>query len=427
MPADTLDTYEATIDPSSGVSIARAAPGGPPSDADRELILPHLADPSMAEEHELVTWRATVSTAAIDSYFTRMHESSLRTFEQNAKDGVAWMNSHRTGGFLQTAELPMGHSYDGRYVGASGAGAARVDERFYSFRGLAPNGDGSLTVDQLVENMRSGLATDVSIGFYGGTFICSIDGKNWFRDMSCAHWPGETYAKLDAKGNETGTTELAYLWVHDAVQAEASSVFDGATPGCMVLKSRALAADGQIRGELVDRLERRYRINLPRQARPHGGVTISRDREDTMSDQFDLHAALSSALRDAGVAVDATSGEALVLAVRSACDELATLRPSEQDLVTLRALADEGRQYRADLVTSALTEGRRALGDAFADASYRALLEHAPLETVKRMRADWRAIADKTFPGGRSTVSSDESVTPITARARQAPPSAYRA
>lgn len=425
---------EQVADDQRGVVVARAVPLGPPTEAQRELILPHVVDPTILEERELFVWSATVSNSNLDSYYTRMHESSLRNFVEDAKAGLSFMNSHRTGGWTGQAELPLGHSFDARYVGPSGAGPARVEESFYAIRGLNLT---TLPTDQFIDGLRSGIARDISIGFIPGEYRCSIDGLNW-NSYECRHWPGRTYPKLNAKGEDTGETELAYLWIHDAHQSEASSVFDGATPGCMVLKARRMAEAGEIRAETIDWLEQRYRIKLPHPARSFPGVDVpTSSTEVTMPPEpttggqqppaFDLAAQLRTALTDAGVTVG-DSDEALALAMRGSLDDLKRLRPLEEEVTRLRPLADEGRQYRADLVKDTLAEGARAYGAAFAEATYSALLESAPLETVKRMRDDWKAIGDKNFPGGRVTqdTAAETDPTPISSGRRRRVPASAR-
>lgn len=414
-----------------GIILARAVPLGPPTDAQRELIAPHVVDPSILEERELFVWQVTASNSNLDSYFTRMHESSLRNYAEDAKLGLAFMNSHRTGGYRSIAELPLGHTFDGRYVGPSGAGPARTEETIYTFRGMAPNGAGSLTTDQLIENLRSGIARDVSITFIPGQYRCSIDGLDWLKDMACRHWPGVTYPKLDGKGNDTGETQLAFLWVHDAHQSEVSSVFDGATPGCMVTKARRMAAAGEIRADTIDLLEQRYRVKLPNPSRSFAGADIPQPAKE--AEPMDLTpeqiASIRLALTTAGqapdadivAAVQAVADEARVSRERAA--EIDRLKPFEARVAELAPLADEGRQYRADLVTRALTEGKRALGDKFAEETMRGLLETVPLETVRSMTEAWTAIGDAQFQGGRLTRDAADP-TPITARTRR-PAAAY--
>jgi hypothetical protein len=433
---------DAALDEASGVFVARAAPLGPPTDAQRELILQHVVDPTVLDEgRELVTWQVTASNSNLDSYYTRMHESSLRNFAQDAIDGLSFMDSHHTGGFaMGPPEQPLGHSFDGRYVGPSGAGPARVEESFYAFRGQQPNGPMKLSVDELLFSMRAGTSRDISIGFIPGEFRCSIDGLNWLRDMNCPHWPGMTYPKLDSKGNDTGETQLAFLWVYDAHQTEASAVYDGATPGCMVSKARRMAEEGHIRADVIDLLEQRYRIKLPHPARSLVGAAIPPPEEDAMPQDGitpggispeDL-ASVRLALTELGIKPDAALPESVrsivdeLKAARGHAAEVERLKPFEDEVARLRPLADEGRQYRADLVKDALAEGVRAYGAGFAEETYRGLLESAPLETVKRMAEDWKAIGDKQFPGGRLTRDVDETTRNGAAGPDGLPDAAFR-
>ena len=95
--ARAVEALDATYDDLRGLFVARAAPLGSPSDAQRELIAAHIVDPTILDERELFAWQATVSNSNLDSYYTRMHESSLRNFVEDAKAGLSFMNSHRTG------------------------------------------------------------------------------------------------------------------------------------------------------------------------------------------------------------------------------------------------------------------------------------------------------------------------------------------
>lgn len=409
--------------------MARAAPLGPPTDAQRELITAHIVDPTILEERELFAWSATVSNSNLDAYYTRMHESSLRNFAEDAKAGLSFMNSHRTGGWIGQAELPLGHSFDARYVGPSSAGPARVEESFYTFRGLDLTG---LSTDQFIDGLRSGIARDISIGFIPGEYRCSIDGLNW-NSYECRHWPGRKYPKVDSKGNAIeGEDQLAFLWVHDAHQTEASSVYDGATPGCMVTKAKRMAAAGEIRIETINWLEQRYRINLPHPARSFGGADVPSPKQEERMDPIELTTEQVSQIRLALVGAGRKPDEDLVASIvgvaeeartgRASAAEVERLKPFETEVATLRPLADQGRQYRADLVENAITEGKRARGDAFDEPTYRSLLEAAPLETVKRMHDDWKADGDAKFPGGRRT--QDTAETGLSKNHTAAPPSA---
>ena len=74
---------------------------------------------------------------------------------------------------------------------------------------------------------------------------------------------------------------------------------------------------------------------------------------------------------------------------RGAEHEVARLRALEAELPSLRALADQGRRYRVELLEQALLAGRAAQGVTFAEAEYRAMLADAPLETIQTLRDDW--------------------------------------
>lgn len=403
----------------------RAVPLGPPSEAQLELIRAHVVDPAILDEREPFVWQAMASNDREDAYSTRMHRSTLDNFATDAADGVAFMNSHRTGGF-GSAELPLGRTFEGRVVGASSAGPLRVEVTSYTLRGLNLNG---LSTDAFIEGMRSGIARDVSVGFYGGEYRCSICERDMLRDWECRHWPGREYPKLDSKGQDTGEKVRAVAWIHNARLAELSVVYDGATPGCMVSKAKRMAAAGELKPAELEFLEARYRIALPRAARSFSGADIPTPvREERMELTAEQIAAMRLALTETGAAADAdvpATVRALVDEVkglRGLRTEVERLKPFEEECTRLRPLADEGRAYRADLVETAVTEGKRAMGEAFAEATYRGLLEAAPVETVKRMRDDWKALGDKQFPAGR--LSRDEGGSDPSASTTAAPPSA---
>jgi hypothetical protein len=406
--------------------VVRAVPLGAPSDDMLALIQQHVVDPTVLDEHKPFVWSAQVSNTNVDTYFTRMDPSSLKNFEADAQAGISFMNSHRTGGIATDAELPMGRSFDAKFTGASTAGPARVDESFYTLAGLAPNGAGSLTTDQFIANMRSGIGRDVSVGFYGGWYRCSICNANMMRDHACMHWPGFSYPVLDSKGNATGEDQTAIAWIHDAHQAEASLVFDGATPGCMTLKAKRMAETGLLKPEAIDLLEQRYRMRLPHPARSFAGAEIPTPPKEERMEPLtpEEMATIRLTLTEAGVGAE----DAVPMGVRALVDEVKTLRtagaeatatierlaPLADEAERLRPLADEGRQYRADLVEAAIAEGKRAHGAEFAEDTYRGLLTGASIETVKRMRDDWRAIGDRQFPGGRATIEGHEAGVPAT-------------
>ncbi len=403
----------------------RAVPLGTPGDAHMDLIRAHVLDPAILDTNEPYVWAAQASNDREDAYGTRMHRSTLDNFAADAANGVAFMNSHRTGGYVGQAELPMGRTIEGKVVGASAANPLRVDITAYTLRGLNLTG---LSTDAFIDGLRSGIARDVSVGFYGGQYRCSICDRDMLRDWECRHWPGRDYPKLDSKGNPIeGETVRAVAWIHDARLAEVSAVYDGATPGAMVQKARSLAAAGEIKPETLTWLERRYRVRLPAPGRAYPGADIPPPTQEVATVDWtpEQVAAIRLALCSAGQAPDAdpvAAAQAVSEQARAAqanAAEVELLKPYEARVAELAPLADMGRQYRADLVEAALVEGARAYGPDFATETYRGLLEAAgtSIEVIKRFTDDWRAVGDKQFPAGRAT--QDPAAPAATTRQRR--------
>ena len=104
------------------------------------------------------------------------------------------------------------------------------------------------------------------------------------------------------------------------------------------------------------------------------------------------------------VALPADVGDCPVDAVRHLVDRVQHL---EDEVERLRPLADDGHQYRHDLIEETLAEGVRAMGQAFPTESYRAMLEKSSLEHIKAVRDSFRERAAQRFPGGKQTVDDD--------------------
>lgn len=115
-------------------------------------------------------------------------------------------------------------------------------------------------------------------------------------------------------------------------------------------------------------------------------------------------------------AVDAQVVDATPQAPASATDGLADLRAilatdtalaGLEPLAAVRKLmteATDGRAYRADVVKQALSSGVRAVGASFDETRYTAMFARLDIESIQAMQADWDAMGDKQFPGGRVTV-----------------------
>ena len=103
--------------------------------------------------------------------------------------------------------------------------------------------------------------------------------------------------------------------------------------------------------------------------------------------------------------------------------EVARLKPIEDEVIRLRPLADEGTKWRASEVERAVTEGKRAFGDKFAEETQRGILAGQPIEMVQQTAESWKQIGDAQFTGGRKTQDSADP-TPIRAVRRKVPAAA---
>ena len=363
----------------------------------------HAFDEAILAERPPFFWLAEISSNRLDAYYTRMAPTTLRNFGIEAAEGVTFQNSHR---FM---ELGLGRSLTGTYEEAGDV--ARVLAEFYTVPGLRLAGVGT---DDFIAGVRSGLVHDVSVGFYGGQFRCSLCGRDMLRDWECPHVPGMLYDIRDPLGNVTGQ-EMAIAWVEDAHLSEVSAVYDGATPGAAILKAQQEAEAGRLRAGQVTLLEARYRIRLPAARVMTAGVDLKLQRSDTEPMEPTIEGLTAEVERLRPLADEAERLRPLAdeaERLRPLADEAERLRALAGEVERLRALAADGTAYRTDLVAEALAEGVRASGAHFQVDMYRKLLEAAPLATIKQMRDDWRALGDRIFAGGRLTTDDEHKPAP---------------
>lgn len=445
-------------------------------------------DPTIFEEHDPYFWAASISTDRVDSYFTRMEDSTLRNFETGANEGVAFLTGH------DTKRLPMGRSIQGKYTKKRGEGNSKVEADFYTLRGMNTNG---VTTDDFIMGVRSGVVSDVSVGFHGGQFICNIcerdmmdwDWSDW--ENNCMHIPGVEYELTNKKGEPTGVRKLCIAAIENANLSEVSGVYDGATPGASITKARMLVESGKIPTAKARMIEAHYGNRFRIVPEPiWTGHTINRasaaeedsivsdlkpiaeaedaavledetrdaevvenvgdaveDAKDAANDAADdaaeevedvaenVEDAAEEAAEDANDAADDVADDvndaneetratgdgdddmAVIEELRSLVaasgvsdlsdDPIEAVRQINTELARLRPLADDGRTYRSDLISEALTEGERAFGEKFQREQREALLNKLDTADIKAMRDDWRSVADKTFIPGAVTVEEE--------------------
>lgn len=351
-------------------------------------------------------WAAEISSDRLDAYYTHMAESTLRNFANDAAAGVSFLDSHNA------RNLGYGQSLTGRFE--VDGDVSRVVSDFYTVPGIRfRNGPTYESTDDFIRAVTAKLVRDVSVGFYGGDMICDICGNSFYDWWGCDHWPGQEYAISD-RGEETITATFA---IEDANLAEVSGVYDGATPQAQIIqRAQALADAGRLQMDVAQKLERQYRIKLIT-GRNWPGVEKLNERSKPMPDenettaqmQLDQFGEIRALLGEANA-----TGDNPVEKVRWLVAENARLAP----------LADQGNQYREDLVADALAEGVRAMGEAFPSETYQNMFRSATLDHIKQLRDTWRKQGNERLGGGRKTVDTEENNAPQPARL--VPKAAYK-
>ena len=419
---------------------ARIAPPSFDPTALRQLANQRAIDPAIFETHPPYFWQARLSNNELDAYDTRMAASSLRNFAADAQTdvGVSFQNSHHkdclglgrslTGVYQESGDV-VGTYYDGGGVQRS-IKSAETYATFYTASGLDLGA--GLTTDQFIAGVKSGVVRDVSIGFYGGLFRCAICGQDYF-DWGCRHYAGMNVdiPILNDSGDVVNTvSQSAFLWVEEARLSETSAVYDGATPGAMILKAERDLGDGRLRPDAARFLEQRYRVRLPGSRAVFGAPAAAAAAAVPASQpELEQEAAMPPVPEvetrppttttttttvptlapttgadggDAGPPAQAADPKPALSSQENArwLELETTVRAKDAEIERLKPLADDGRAYRADLIADALAQGVRALGQTFAEETYRTVLAGAPIETIKRLRDDWQTVGDGRFPVG---------------------------
>ncbi len=352
---------------------------------------------------------AEISSDRLDSHFTHMLDSTLKNFAAESEVGVSFLDSH------VHRRLGLGYTLTGTYEKVNGV--TRVVSDVYTVPGIGL-GDGSYaSTDDFIRALRARLVRKVSVGFHGGDMICDICGNSFWDWRACKHWPGRKYIVNGDNGdNGDGEEVVSTFGIDDAHLAEVSAVYEGSTPGAMILRAKGMAEAGLLDGEEIRRLEVQYRIKLPTGQRVWPVEKTQKNGEKPMADKPDSTILqIKAILAEAGAPHEDPAKAAQWLA---------------DENVKLTSLADDGRLYRSDLIDEALTQGVRANGESFTEAAmatYRKMFSTADISIVKQMSADWQRQGDKIFKGKRLTVDGEEqSTTPASAPVSRVPDVAYR-
>lgn len=343
------------------------------------------------------------SNNSLDAYYTHMTEATLRNFAADAAAGVQFLDSHNA------RNLGYGRTFAGR-VETIPDRQPRFDLPNGGQLAIAPPGEyvravletytvpgirfgGGLTyasTDDFIRAARAGIARDISVGFYGGDWVCDICGGNYRDYRACQHMAGFIYPA----GDQGDRLLLATVAIDGARLAEHSAVYDGATPQAMIIKAGEMARAGILEPEKVRLFEVRHQVQLPERRVIASGVSLN--REVRMNE---VEERLLATLRGAGAPAEADAETGL----RWLVDERAALLARVAELTPL---ADSGRQYRVDMLEAVVSEGVRAMGAQFPTETYRQMLADAGIPEMKRLRDSFAELAQQRLPAGRQTADT---------------------
>ena len=198
------------------------------------------------ENAELVLFEGIATTDSLNSYFYRMHSSSLRNMKDDAakEPGQPVYINHETYRELNA----------GRTCGAS-LYNKKVKMEWSILRGLTDIGS-----DDVIKRLENGVVTDLSVGHYDAKYMCDECGSEmnlgWYMPMDeNGHYPGMVIKK---NGKDHTITAEA----HNARLRELSVVGMGADPDAKIIgKLKQELSDGEINGKGIAFLSEFYNLN----------------------------------------------------------------------------------------------------------------------------------------------------------------------
>lgn len=335
--------------------------------------------------NSIYSFDAEISNNLLDSHYTRMSVKTLHNYAEDAQKGVAFLQGHQWRG------TAIGYSLSGEYQTTDSKN--RVLAGFYTVLGMQ-------ATDDLVKRIKSGLSRDVSVGFSGGSYTCDICGRDIW-DWDCRHVPGLKYE--EKRGDETYEV-ISTFTIDNARLSEVSDVFDGSTPDAMILRAQKVVQAGGVTPEQIDILEQRYRMSMRSQTQWDMGNLGLIKKEEPKERKMTVEESLKESMDT----LDKIRSELGLKEDEAILEGVVKLKGRVKEL---EPQAEEGLQYRKDLLKTALEEGVRAYGNDFEMETYRSHLENAPLALIKRQTADWKRTADAELVAGRQSQEKEQKRT----------------
>lgn len=164
-----------------------------------------------------------ISTGDLDGMYSRMDESTLKNFAEDAERSVPFMLNHQI-----SAQRQLGRTIAASYE------ESRVLATVSVLRDTDATPE-DLRVNEYIRRMERGYLTSVSVGYSGSQEICDLCDKDIWefnRSDACEHIPGRLY-----EGQRCTYT------VKDARLREVSLVAVGANPNAKLLDIREWPED----------------------------------------------------------------------------------------------------------------------------------------------------------------------------------------
>lgn len=251
----------------------------PSSDAEALTIINGLraegAEP-LTEADVYIHYLEAANDNFVSDRFCFLGESTLKNIAQGAAEGFAFLNSHNTGGYLRSPDLPLGRTFCGRYETLSaesedGSPTRRAVVGIYMVRGVLPNGSNGPGTDDMHRMIDARTVFDCSVGLYEGRAVCDVCGHGvWEYDEEyrflCPHLPGTTHQmseeQIASQLARDVTNGCASYTVEDGKANEVSAVYDGAVPGAGFVKAASLALSAPQRESLATKLSAGYGLRF---------------------------------------------------------------------------------------------------------------------------------------------------------------------
>jgi hypothetical protein len=220
-------------------------PGSPREAMERiNHSLSENGQPTLKMDDVYIHYMEAGNNNYIAKYGMFLDATTLRNVADRGERGMAFMNSHRTGGLSMPADHPFGYTFSGRYEELEHDGAIhrRALLGVYMLKGHYPNGRTQPSTDDIHRAVDARTLRDVSLGINGGQSICDVCARS-LGDKDCPHVPGsvkgmspEQMQAQEARGVPGGKASYTVV---DGQPYEVSAVFKGAVPGAGFRKAMA--------------------------------------------------------------------------------------------------------------------------------------------------------------------------------------------